>query len=169
MSPFHRLRQGIGRLFPVIPPDRDFFLTTLKAPARSAFLRLPAFDQAHLCDVARALRSAGEPNLDLLDVALLHDIGKSACGSRVRLLDRTLNVLLAAISPSLLQRLAVLPAPRWRLGLALAVHHPRLGAEMARSWGYSERVCWLIEYHADTPLPADPALQRLVELDHATH
>jgi hypothetical protein len=96
---------------------------------------------------------------------LLHDIGKVAVNGRVRLIDRAAKVVLARVSPQLLSWLARLPAPRWRRGLALAVHHPRLGAARAADLGCSPRACWLIAHHEDEPAPEDDALTMLCRVD----
>jgi hypothetical protein len=164
----HRMAQGMRALSllmrSVDPPEVGDLLTPAQ---RAAFHALPAFDRAHLASVLSWLRAAGETDPDVLQAALLHDIGKHADGHRVMLIHRALNVLLERYAPGALARLAHLPAPWWRAGLALAVHHPRLGAEMAAELGCSPRTCWLIAHHEDDPLPDDPHLLRLVEADQA--
>lgn len=163
-----RLRQGVSALRPRLPTDRDTAIAALPVDAQRAFRWLPAYDQAHLCAVHRRLLADGAIDPDLLAAALLHDIGKATLGGRVTPLDRTLNVLLDRFAPRHLDRLARLPAPRWRMGLALAVHHPQLGAEWARELGCSERTCWLIAHHANDPAPNDPDLARLIAADRAS-
>ena len=164
----YRLRQGLGALRSSILADRDEILAaTLTEPQAAAFRALPAHDQAHLCRAYRLLRERGVRDGDVLVAALLHDIAKVHGGGRVRLPDRVVRVVLGHLAPRLLDRLASLPAPRWRLGLALAVHHPRLGAERARALGCSERACWLIAHHEDDPPSTDPDLRLLAEVDRA--
>lgn len=160
-----RLRQGIAGLRPTPPPNLEQSQACLNEPARAAFSRLSIYDQTHLCAVHDVLVRQGETDNDVLTAALLHDLGKAALGGRVRLIDRTFNVLLAAIAPGVHRHLTVLPAPRCRLGLALAARHPELGADWARDLGCNERVCWLIAHHADAPIPPDDGLQRLVDAD----
>jgi hypothetical protein len=168
MAVIDRVVQGLAGLHPRLPTDRDAILGDVLTPQQqSAFLSLPIYDQRHLCAVYRYLRNSGVSDRDLLRAGLLHDLGKASLGGRVTLLDRTLNVLLGAFAPALRDRLARLPAPRWRLGLALALHHPQLGADWASHLGCSERTCWLIAHHADDPAPDDPDLQRLIAADHA--
>jgi hypothetical protein len=163
-----RLRQGLHALRPVIPPDREAILAEALTPGQAAAFRgLSPHDQAHLCRVYRWLRERGGVNRDLLVAALLHDIGKEHPAGQVRLLDRVARVVLVRLAPGLLRRLAAWPAPRWRRGLALAVHHPRLGAERAAALGCSARTCWLIAHHEDRPLPDDRELRLLVEADRA--
>ena len=163
-----RLRQGLVALAPRVPADRDAILArTLTATQARAFRGLPAHDQAHLCRVYRLLRSAGVEDGDLLAAALLHDLGKVAPGARVRLPDRIAKVLLRRLAPGLLRHMARQPAPPWRRGLALAVHHPALGAARAAELGCSPRVCWLITHHEDTGALGDPDLARLAAADRA--
>ncbi|HEY8448604.1 MAG TPA: HD domain-containing protein [Thermomicrobiales bacterium] len=164
-----RLRQGVQALIPTAPPpERDAIISEILTPAQAAaFRQLPAFDQRHLLRVYQRLRSAGERDEDVLIAALLHDIGKVGTEGRVRLPHRVARVLLARFAPGLLGWLARLPAPRWRAGFALAVHHPTLGAERAATLGCSKRVCWLIAHHEDDPPPPDPGLCRLIAADRA--
>jgi len=167
----HRLQQGLAALRPRLPVDRDAILAaTLSAPQTEAFRRLPIHDQAHLCRVYRALRDDGVIDPDLLAATLLHDIGKLDPNGpgHVRLIDRVARVVLARLAPALLHRLSRPPAPRWRRGLALAVHHPALGAEHAAALGSSDRTCWLIAHHHDAS-PTDPDLRRLIAADRAAH
>lgn len=164
-----RLRQGVQALLPAEPPaERDTIITAILTPEQAvAFRQLPAFDQRHLIRVYQRLCSAGERDKDVLLAALLHDIGKVGPEGRVRLPHRVARVLLRRIAPGLLAWLARRPAPRWRAGFALAVHHPALGAERAASLGCSERVCWLIAHHEDDPPAPDSALCRLIAADRA--
>jgi hypothetical protein len=169
LSRFGRIPQGLSAIRPRLPPDRDMILNEALTPAqRMAFAALPVYDQHHLCAVYRALQSSGETDADLLQAALLHDLGKVALGGRVRLFDRVLIVLLGASSTRLLAIATTLPAPRWRLGLALAHHHPRLGAEWAQELGCSRRTCWLIAHHAENAPSHDAQLLRLVAADRAS-
>ena len=151
-----------------MPPDRDAVLAATLTPAQAeAFRALPAHDQAHLLRVYRRLRERGVTDPDLLAAGLLHDVGKACGGSRVRLVDRVGRVVLGKVAPGLLRRLARLPARGRRRGLALAVHHPALGAERAAALGCSPRVCWLIAHHEDGDAMGDRALATLAEADRA--
>lgn len=164
-----RLRQGVTALRPVaLPGELDVLVATHLTEAQAAvFRQLSTYDQAHLFRVYHRLVAAGERDRDVLIAALLHDVGKATPFARVRLPDRVARVILRRCAPRVLDRLAQLPAPRWRAGLALAVHHPRIGAQMAAALGCAPRVCWLIEHHEDDPPPPDPALHRLIVADRA--
>ncbi len=166
MSALGRFKQGIRGFRPPRPADYNAILSqALTKDQQNAFARLPAYDQSHLCAVYRWLVAEDVTDRDLLVAGLLHDLGKAALCGRVRLIDRTVSVLLESTAPRVLVRLARLPSPKWRLGLALTVHHPRLGAEWAARLGCSERTCWLIEHHADNPPPPDPDLALLIRAD----
>ena len=164
----HRFRQGLSAVRAQVPRDRDAILAEALTPRQAAaFRELPPHDQAHLCRVYRSLRDRGVTDRDLLAAALLHDLGKVSRAGHVRLVDRVAHVVLARFAPGLLSRLAGLPAPRWRLGLALAVHHPALGAARAAELGCSPRTCWLIGHHEDADATTDPALALLAEADRS--
>jgi hypothetical protein len=138
------------------------------SPSQSAAFRsLSPFDRSHLCRVHARLRSRGETDADVLTAALLHDVGKVDGCRRVRLIHRVVRVLLEPLAPRLLERLGRLPAPGWRAGFALAVHHATIGAGRANELGCSARTCWLIAHHEDDPPPEDDALLRLIAADHA--
>jgi hypothetical protein len=142
----HRLRQGIRALLPRPGLDRSSLPPYLLTPAQAdAFLALSPADQAHLLRVYGRLRDQAVTDRDLLVAALLHDIGKVTPNGRVRLIDRVALVLLRPVAV----RFASLPAPAWRRGLAIAVHHAELGAARAAALGCSERTCWLIRHHHD--------------------
>jgi hypothetical protein len=166
MALAHRIRQALRGLRPVLPADLNTVLAEALTPdQRVAFKTLSAYDQTHLYEVYRQLVDQGVTDHNLLTAALLHDLGKSARNGRVRLADRTISVILLKVAPVLLERLARLPAPLWRRGIALSVHHPMLGATWAADLGCSARTCWLIEHHADFPPPDDPDLLLLIQVD----
>ncbi|MBA3642506.1 MAG: hypothetical protein H0W59_00335 [Chloroflexia bacterium] len=159
------MAQGLSALRPRIPADRDQIPAAMLTPSQAAaFCALPRHDQQHLCAVYRTLQRRGVTDHDLLAAGLLHDLGQQSPRSRVRLVDRIARVALAAVAPRLLSRLTRAPVPRWRAGLALASHHPRLGAEAAAVLGLSPRTCWLIAHHEDRAAP-DPDLASLMAAD----
>jgi hypothetical protein len=165
-----RIVQGLRGLRPSrAGAGVDRSLVGLLTPQQlERFAQLPAFDQQHLCRVANHLRANGVTERDLLTAGLLHDIGKSDGVHRVRLLDRVGKVLLKRFAPGTLARIAE-RYPEGRLpGLALAVRHPEVGAEIARELGCSERTCWLIRHHEAPSDLGDADLDRLQAADFAS-
>ena len=161
-----RVRQGLRALRPRLPSDHDAIVNAALTPNQAAAFRtLSVTDQAHLCRAYRALRARGVDDPDIFAATLLHDLGKTSGNGRVRLPDRVARVLLSRLAPGLLWRLARLPAPGWRRGLTLAVHHPALGAERAAALGCSPRICWLIAHHEHPAALGDPDLALLADAD----
>lgn len=163
-----RVQQGFHALRPRLPAGYDIDVARILTPEQqTAFRALPAADQAHLLRVYRLLQAGGVQDHDLLTAGLLHDLGKVAGNGHVRLIDRVGHVVLGKLAPRLLTRWAMWPAPVWRRGLALAVHHPELGAQRAVALGCTPRTCWLIAHHHDPSALSDPDLRLLVVADKA--
>lgn len=101
------------------------------------FAAMPVGDRRHALDVADRLLVAGHDDRDLLGAALLHDAAK---GHRMRLWHRVAGVLLEALAPSVLGRLAN-PDPRsWRHPFHLYLHHGPMSAALAMESGCAPRV-----------------------------
>jgi len=163
-----RIRQGLLALRPRPEPDEERFTRQwLTREQRAAFASLSAHDRAHLVRVARTIARRAPDQRDLIVAALLHDLGKTDGRHRVRLVDRVIKVLLERGSPRLLHWLARPEPSRLRAGIALAVHHPALGAARAAELGCSDRVVWLIKHHEDSTID-DPELRLLADVDQAT-
>lgn len=165
-----RIQQGLRALTPSpqAPVGREA-LRSLTSPQRRVFERLSRFDQEHLLSVHDRLMIAGPASDDLQVAALLHDVAKGGTAAqpgRVCLIHRVAIVLLGPVPGSLLAHLCCLPAPAWRVGFALALHHATLGADEASRLGCSPRTCWLIRHHHDPAPQADMELQRLICADH---
>ncbi len=166
----HRLRQGVAALLTRNGSGAGSLAIELLMPGELAlFRRMSAHDQAHSERVAGRLLANGHFDSDLIAAALLHDVAKAGTPQfpgGVRLPDRVLRVLLGRFALGGLRWLASeLDRPLCR-GLYLAVHHARLGAELAHAAGSSERTCWLIAAH-EASVPQDPDLQRLIASDGA--
>lgn len=114
--------------------------------ALALFDGMPVADRRHGLDVAARLVAAGIDDADALAAALLHDAAK---GRRMRLWHRVAGVVLEAVSPRLLDRLAS-DAPRsWRHPFHLYLHHETLSAELATAAGCGPRVAAFIQGTAD--------------------
>jgi hypothetical protein len=147
-----------------IPPWLASLLNDAIAPHFDA---LAPADRAHLVAVASWLAGRGGSD-DVITAGLLHDVGKAALGLRVGLVDRVANVLLRALWPRGLQRIAELDQPL-RIGSRLWVvaRHATVGAELVASAGYSQRVQWLIANHERCDLD-DVELRLLIAADGAS-
>jgi hypothetical protein len=103
---------------------------------------MPVADRRHALDVVARLRAGGHHDPDLLCAALLHDAAK---GHRMRLWHRVAGVLLEALAPRLLGRLAR-PDPRsWRYPFHLYLHHAELSGDAAGAAGCSPRAVAFIK------------------------
>ncbi len=103
------------------------------------FKRMSLYDQEHAVDVLNRLRRQGWRDAELMQAALLHDVGKAFVGAN--LWKRVAHVLLWAA------RSDDLP----RNGYA---RHAEIGAEAAHRAGSSPDVVALIRrHHAPLPLP----------------
>jgi hypothetical protein len=118
---------------------------TLPPGGYALFAGMPAADRRHGLDVMLQLLDAGRDDPDLLAAALLHDAAK---GRRMRLWHRVVGVLLDALAPSLLRRLAIDQPRSWRYPFHLYLHHGPMSAEAARAAGCSERTVGFIRGQA---------------------
>ena len=109
----------------------------LPGSAWPLFAAMPVADRRHALDVAARLAAAGVQDPDVLSAALLHDAAK---GDRMRLWHRVAGVLLQAIAPRALGRLASSDQRSWRYPFHLYLHHGRLSADLAASAGCGPRV-----------------------------
>jgi len=136
----------------MLPPD-----------ATRLFETMPVADRRHALDVCGRLLAAGHDDPDVLCAALLHDAAK---GHRMRLWHRVAGVLLEAVAPRLLRRLASPDPASWRHPFHLYLHHAELSAEMALAAGCGPRSGVFIR---GTAIGEDARLQRaLTEADDAS-
>lgn len=155
----YRVWQAVYRLMARVRPAELGQMRALLPPAgQDLFLAMSRGDQRHSLDVYAALAGRGDGGEDreLLAAALLHDCGKG--GRRVRFVMRPTIVLLKALAPGLLARLAgpgaLARVPRWRRPFRDAWHHAELGARLAAQAGLAPRVVELIRTHHDPHGPA---------------
>lgn len=127
------------------------------------FLELPVNDQRHGLDVLNTVEgNLPDPSPILQQAALLHDMGKA--GASLSVLERSLTVFLAALSPRLLQG-AVRLWPGLARRYAIYADHARIGAERLRAVGAVELAEIIAEHHVAKPhSEVTSALQRA---DHA--
>jgi hypothetical protein len=145
--------------------------TLLPPAARTLFAAMAISDQRHCLNVQQVLRAHGCDDRELLQAALLHDIGKG--GRRVPFWVRPVIVLLKRLAPQVLAWLAgpyhPLYAPKgrsayavdvlscvtgWRRPFYAAWYHAAIGADLAATAGLSPRVALLIRTHHQPDGPA---------------
>lgn len=123
--------------------DPNAFLAVAEAhlsPGQLAlFRRMSLYDQEHAVDVLNRLRRQGWRDAELMQAALLHDVGKAFV--RANLWRRVAHVLLWATQTE--------AGPR-----SAYARHAEVGAEAAERAGSSPDVVALIRrHHAPLPLP----------------
>ena len=143
----HRVRQFAAHIRASVA-DEEVALAhrVLPGDAGRVFDGMPVADRRHALDVAHRLLAAGVDDGDVLSAALLHDVAK---GHRMRLWHRVGGVLLEAIAPGLLRRLASPDARSWRHPFHLYLHHAEISAHMAVAAGCSSRAAGFIRGEAD--------------------
>ena len=151
----HRVGQFVAHVRARVDPAEEAIVErVLPERAQALFHGMPVADRRHGLDVAQRLVASGHDDRDLLAAALLHDAGK---GHRLRLWHRVAGVLLEAVAPGVLRRLAS-PDPRsWRHPFHLYLHHDAISAEMAVEAGCDPRAGAFIRGQAaqtDAPLQA---------------
>ncbi len=149
----HRVAQLVSHLTARVAPGEETLVHRILPPsAWPLFDAMPVADRRHGLDVVNRLLAAGVDDGELLAAALVHDGAK---GHRLRLWHRVAGVVLEAVGPRLLARLAT-PDPGSRgYPWYLYLHHGELSAALARASGLSERTAAFI---AGRPDPADAAL-----------
>ena len=149
----HRVEQFLGHVrATVTPAETATARGLLPGSAWPLFASMPVADRRHALDVAGRLIVAGHDDRDLLVAALLHDAGK---GHRMRLWHRVAGVLLDAVAPAQLERLASPDPGSWRYPFHLYLHHADLSAQAAAAAGCSPRS---VAFIRGTPNGVDASL-----------
>ena len=149
----HRVEQFFGHLRARVGADEtELARRILPGAAWPLFARMPVADRRHALDVVGRLMSAGRDDPDLLVAALLHDCAK---GEQMRLWHRVAGVLLEALSPRLLSRLASPDRASWRYPFHLYLQHADLSADAAAAAGCSPRA---VAFIRGTTAEADASL-----------
>lgn len=131
------------------------------------FKDLHPHDQRHLAAVHARARAAGLPE-PLCQAGLLHDIGKVTFGgTRISLAARIIHVVLHRLAPTADRTLAEMNIPWLGIGLRLANHHAKFGADRLRAVGVPCDVCHIVEVHDDMH-QVDPTIRLLQDIDSAT-
>jgi len=151
----HRVGQFVAHVRARVDPSEEALVERILPPsAQMLFREMPVADRRHGLDVAHRLLASGQDDRDLLAAALLHDAGK---GHRLRLWHRVSGVVLEAVAPGALRRMAS-PDPRsWRYPFHIYLHHEAISAQMAVSAGCEPRTGSFIRgqpRETDAPLQA---------------
>jgi len=128
---------ALERALPVLPPQ-----------ARDLFLRQARHDQRHALAVYDSLVAEGHTAAELLQAALLHDVGKTAGG--VPLLARGLIVMLRRLAPQVAFRLGQGQPQGWCRPFVVLAAHPDEGARLAAEAGCPPLAASLIRRHEET-------------------
>ena len=133
----HRVGQFVAHVRARVDPSEEALVERVLPPSAQALFReMPTADRRHGLDVAHRLLASGHDDRDVLAAALLHDAGK---GHRLRLWHRVSGVLLEAVAPGTLGRLASADPRSWRYPFHLYLHHEAISAQMAVSAGCEPR------------------------------
>ena len=142
------------------------FQAMLCGAVAERFRDLPPGDKQHLVTVATMLRDDGG-SADLVTAGLIHDVGKSIPGVKVRVPDRVAKVVLDKLNPGKVASLDnQATPPRFGRGLWVLCRHAQAGAELARVSGYSDRVVWLVANHEHAEID-EPVLSALIAADNS--
>jgi hypothetical protein len=160
----YRSRQFFGALRARVGEGERSEVAANLTPAEQAlFFSMEVSDQRHALDAFRIVKANGRRDASLLAAALLHDVGKG----RISVWQRVVFVLLKAVSPQLLRRLASDGGRGWRGALARSLDHAERGAALAEAAGSTPETVRLIRLHR-TPAGDDVALAMLQAADEAS-
>ena len=176
LRPWYRVRQFWGALGWGAKPVEEAVLSThLNAAQIALFQRMCAAEQRHALAVLRTLQRGEEEVASqfngsqvpaaqsrqhhaaqavvvepaLAQAALLHDTGK--VGGRIQLWHRVSTVLLHALYPALLHRLARNEPHSWRYPFFVLLYHAELSAKLVAGAGTDALAVALIRAHHTAP------------------
>jgi len=154
----HRVAQFFGHLTARVGPGEiETARRLLPKSAWPLFAAMPVADRRHALDVVARLATSGQQDPELLAAALLHDAAK---GHRMRLWHRVSGVVLEAVAPPALARLASPDERSWRYPFHLYLQHAALSADAALAAGCSPRTA---DFIRGTTGPSDAALAAALE------
>ena len=166
MSILYRAKQLYRALEASIRSQGKFPLEEYLPPEGvQLFRQMSPGDQRHSLEVFWTLSKGGWGTPELLEVALLHDIGKG--GGKLRIWHRVAITLLRNFAPALLQRIAQDGPRSWRYPFYLHLKHAERGAALAESIGCSAEVVRLIGEHHTPPEADSPDMEKLRALQEA--
>ncbi|MFN2158695.1 MAG: HD domain-containing protein [Anaerolineales bacterium] len=114
------------------------------------FVQMHPSEQAHSIAVYRHLSNQDIQNKDLLEAALLHDVGKNQ--HTLSILERIAIVLGNTIFPQKTKLWSTGKPEGWKRPFVVARKHPEWGADLALQAGASKITADLIRRHQDSIL-----------------
>ena len=164
----YRAYQFLAGLRPILEADDAAEVSAvLEERGLGLFVAMDPRDRRHSLAVMRWLRRHGSrdehPSRDLLEAALLHDVGKG----RIWVWERVAFVLLDALPRAVTRHIESSSGGGFRHALWTLRHHAELGAQRLEVAGARPRVVELVRRHTERPADVsdDPELARLVEAD----
>lgn len=157
MRILYRLRQGLHLVaaFPLSPEEKKTVAAILPPCGVQMFNTMSKSDQRHSWNVYSLLSSTNSADMELLQAALLHDVGKS--GGRVHFWVRPCIVIMKTLMPQTLRRIISGNSRLyWKRQITNAWNHAEIGAQLATEAGLADRVSLLIRTHH---LPDGPAAE----------
>lgn len=125
--------------------DLDEIREVLPANLLNLFLQMQVAEQTHSFQVYQKLKICGATNLDLLQAALLHDVGKVKYP--LHIWERVEIVLVKTVLPEKAKDWGKGSFHGWRRPFVVALQHAGWGAELAQKAGASPMVVSLINRH----------------------
>jgi putative nucleotidyltransferase with HDIG domain len=164
----NQARHRVGQFFLYLraqptPEDEASVKAVLPPALLALFHRQSPGEQKHSLKVMRWLADKAPHQTELLQAALLHDVGKSL--APINLVERVEAVLVRWLLPGPYARWAEAPPRGWRKPFVTAVKHPAWGADLAAQAGAPPLVVNLIRRHQDPEgAPVVTEEDRLLEL-----
>ncbi|HSQ27862.1 MAG TPA: HD domain-containing protein [Anaerolineales bacterium] len=134
--------------------DLDEIREVLPAKLLNLFLQMQVTEQTHSFQVFRKLKNCGATNPDLLQAALLHDVGKVK--HPLHVWERVEIVLVKMVAPEKAKDWGKGFINGWRRPFVIAFQHAGWGAEMAQEAGASPMVVSLINRHHEKVILNQP-------------
>ena len=154
LRPGYRIQQFLTALGFHREPIEEVVLRAYLGPAQvELFQSMSVSEQRHAFAVLHRLQREGYDEAVLAQAALLHDAGKLE--GRIRLWHRVVTVLVQAVHPALLRRLALNEPHSWRYPFFVQLHHNLRGAELAARTGTDPVAVALIRWHHTAPEESD--------------
>lgn len=158
---WRRVRQYFIYLTARVTAEDRLYVVRIAGPALAGlFFRLSPGEQVHSLAVTRWLEARGQNRPELLQAALLHDVGKIR--APVTLPERAVAVLAHWQLPRCYERWARGEPRGWKRTFVMAVHHPAWGADLVAGITSPGLVTQLIRRHQDEEVLPETEEDRLL-------